>query len=482
MGDRAPVNIRPARLGLRGPRRKLAGGSENRHVTGESMRQGIWRRSPALVVSADRAVRGARRQRLRGEGEDRRQGDQGEVDAGQPAEAALGPGQPAEAGRPARRRGHRADHRRPDRRAEPRPGAERRRTPTPPTSAQSAVDAQTALNAVNAVDAKTVNGHSAGCLPGTQPFAGACWQTSASAPVNAPRAARHLRRPGRRRCRRRCSSPPSPKQPGVDLDDGRRVVERHPELSRVRAPMAVVTVSAQRGRRLCLCQTEYTRALPLRNSTVVSAGRALSSIPMRWRSHSARPARRGRRSWRSPACSRRCSPRRRRRRRLGPPPPGTPGRRRRRSGAGRPPTGRRRGCAARRPLDAPPGGRTRRRAASFAPVAERDRPAPTRSTAASSSARAAGSGYCSATAIDSPTRRLVLTAGHCVNTGPRGRRGRSAWSSYLEFVPAYTDGVGPVRRLRRPPRPRSSRRSSGSGTATPTSTSAPSSPRPTPKA
>ncbi|HEY1284974.1 MAG TPA: hypothetical protein VGF04_02695 [Solirubrobacterales bacterium] len=47
-------------------------------------------------------------------------------------------------------------------------------------TAQSAVDAQTALNAVNAVDASTVNGHSAGCLPGTQPFAGACWQTSPS--------------------------------------------------------------------------------------------------------------------------------------------------------------------------------------------------------------------------------------------------------------------------------------------------------------
>jgi V8-like Glu-specific endopeptidase len=52
-------------------------------------------------------------------------------------------------------------------------------------------------------------------------------------------------------------------------------------------------------------------------------------------------------------------------------------------------------------------------------------------------------GYCSGTAINSPTRRLVLTAGHCVNTGPRGRRGTSAWSRYLEFVPAYTDGTAP---------------------------------------
>jgi V8-like Glu-specific endopeptidase len=52
-------------------------------------------------------------------------------------------------------------------------------------------------------------------------------------------------------------------------------------------------------------------------------------------------------------------------------------------------------------------------------------------------------GYCSGTAINSPTRQLVLTAGHCVNTGPRGLRGTSAWTRYLEFVPAYADGVAP---------------------------------------
>ncbi len=57
-------------------------------------------------------------------------------------------------------------------------------------TALSAVDAQTALNAVNAVNATTVNGHEAGCLPGTQPFAGACWQSSASeTALNAPTAA-----------------------------------------------------------------------------------------------------------------------------------------------------------------------------------------------------------------------------------------------------------------------------------------------------
>ncbi len=56
-------------------------------------------------------------------------------------------------------------------------------------SAQSAVDAQTALNAVNAIDAKTVNGHSVGCLVGTRPFAGACWQASPNATATAPDAA-----------------------------------------------------------------------------------------------------------------------------------------------------------------------------------------------------------------------------------------------------------------------------------------------------
>jgi hypothetical protein len=57
-------------------------------------------------------------------------------------------------------------------------------------TAQSAVDAQTALNAVNAVDAKTINGHSVGCLPGTRPFAGACWESSSNSAVDAPTAAR----------------------------------------------------------------------------------------------------------------------------------------------------------------------------------------------------------------------------------------------------------------------------------------------------
>jgi hypothetical protein len=56
--------------------------------------------------------------------------------------------------------------------------------------AKSATDAQTALNAVNAITAQSVNGHEAGCLPGTQAFAGACWQSSSSeTAVSAPAAA-----------------------------------------------------------------------------------------------------------------------------------------------------------------------------------------------------------------------------------------------------------------------------------------------------
>jgi hypothetical protein len=52
-------------------------------------------------------------------------------------------------------------------------------------------------------------------------------------------------------------------------------------------------------------------------------------------------------------------------------------------------------------------------------------------------------GFCSATAIDSPSRQLVLTAGHCINTGPEPPNGHTVWSSFLEFVPAYSGGTAP---------------------------------------
>ncbi len=50
--------------------------------------------------------------------------------------------------------------------------------------------------------------------------------------------------------------------------------------------------------------------------------------------------------------------------------------------------------------------------------------------------------FCSATAINSAGRRLVLTAGHCVNSGPRDGK-PAAWSTYLEFVPGFNLGVAP---------------------------------------
>jgi len=51
-------------------------------------------------------------------------------------------------------------------------------------------------------------------------------------------------------------------------------------------------------------------------------------------------------------------------------------------------------------------------------------------------------GYCSGTAIDSPSRQLVLTAGHCVNAGAEARGNR--WYRNLLFVPAYTAGRAPL--------------------------------------
>ncbi|HET6998212.1 MAG TPA: hypothetical protein VFI03_06445 [Solirubrobacterales bacterium] len=51
-------------------------------------------------------------------------------------------------------------------------------------------------------------------------------------------------------------------------------------------------------------------------------------------------------------------------------------------------------------------------------------------------------GFCSGTAINSPTRQLVLTAGHCINSG-REEGKASVWSDYLQFVPAYSGGVAP---------------------------------------
>lgn len=109
--------------------------------------------------------------------------------------------------------------------------------------AQSAGDAQTAVDAVNAVNAQTVNGHSAGCLPGTRLFAGACWQSSPSEVVaTAPLAAAE--------CAAQGGTLPDAlglaafaKQPAVNLHEGD---EWSGELTTFSGPdaYAVVTVSA----------------------------------------------------------------------------------------------------------------------------------------------------------------------------------------------------------------------------------------------
>lgn len=52
------------------------------------------------------------------------------------------------------------------------------------------------------------------------------------------------------------------------------------------------------------------------------------------------------------------------------------------------------------------------------------------------------SGYCSGTVINSPTRQLVLTAGHCLNSG-REDDEPTVWSDQIQFVPAYGGGVAP---------------------------------------
>jgi hypothetical protein len=110
-------------------------------------------------------------------------------------------------------------------------------------TAQSAVDAQTAVNAVNAINAQTVNGHGAGCLPGTQQFAGACWQSSNSeTAVSAPAAANA--------CAVQGGTLPEAlqlaafsQQPGVVLDNGK---EWTSDLTNMTGPneYAVVMVSS----------------------------------------------------------------------------------------------------------------------------------------------------------------------------------------------------------------------------------------------
>jgi V8-like Glu-specific endopeptidase len=93
------------------------------------------------------------------------------------------------------------------------------------------------------------------------------------------------------------------------------------------------------------------------------------------------------------------------------------------------------------PLDGPSGG-SLSALASFAPITEPAVP-PFTVNGRLFIRQGKERGFCSATAINTASRRLVLTAAHCVNSGPLGRRGRSAWSHFLMFVPAYADGTAP---------------------------------------
>jgi V8-like Glu-specific endopeptidase len=51
-------------------------------------------------------------------------------------------------------------------------------------------------------------------------------------------------------------------------------------------------------------------------------------------------------------------------------------------------------------------------------------------------------GFCSGTAIDSASRQLVLTAGHCLYSFLPGHRLPTA-ARYFDFVPAYSNGQAP---------------------------------------
>ncbi len=156
------------------------------------MRRGMRLPSPALVVAGlalfialGGTVYAAE------EGADRRQGGEGEIAAGQPGEAALDPGEPAEAGGLRHTLGPgRADHRRRNRRAHLGPGARGRARGPAPTQRRARSTPKPRSTPSMRLNAQTVNGHGAGCLPGTQQFAGACWQSFASeTAVSAPAAA-----------------------------------------------------------------------------------------------------------------------------------------------------------------------------------------------------------------------------------------------------------------------------------------------------
>lgn len=130
--------------------------------------------------------------------------------------------------------------------------------------ATSAGDAQTALHAVDAIDAQRVNGHSAGCLPSTRAFAGACWQATPSTDaVTAPQAAIE--------CAKQGGALPDALelaafalQPGINLDPGDEWSGDIPVVSGENA-YAVVTVAANSAvdRDLSTATHHYRCVIPL---------------------------------------------------------------------------------------------------------------------------------------------------------------------------------------------------------------------------
>lgn len=110
-------------------------------------------------------------------------------------------------------------------------------------TAQSARDAETSLNAANAQNARTVNGYEAGCRSGTQPFAGACWQSSpAGSALSAPAAAAACASQGGE-LPDALSLVAFSQRPGVSLDEGGEWSGEIPVLSGEDL-YSVITVSA----------------------------------------------------------------------------------------------------------------------------------------------------------------------------------------------------------------------------------------------
>jgi hypothetical protein len=131
-------------------------------------------------------------------------------------------------------------------------------------SADSARDAETALHAVDAITAVKVNGHSAGCGPGTRPFAGACWQTvSSEAAVTAPTAAESCAAQGGE-LPDALSLAAFSKQPGIGLDEGDEWTGDIPSFTATNGfSVATVSPSADISAAVSTAARRYRCVIPL---------------------------------------------------------------------------------------------------------------------------------------------------------------------------------------------------------------------------